>query len=82
MVKEVADQISNDIFTIVQRSSVPEGESIMPTVWQMKWKQDIKTRVVKKWEARLNLDGSKMVKGTDYESPTPWLPVGIRSKPC
>jgi hypothetical protein len=66
MVKEVADQMSNGNFTIVQRSSVPEGESIMPTVWQMKRKRDIKTRAVKKWKARLNLDGSKMVKGTDY----------------
>jgi hypothetical protein len=33
----------------------------MPTVWQMKRKQDIITRQVKKWKARLNIDGSKMV---------------------
>jgi hypothetical protein len=66
MVKEVTDQMENGNFTIVKRSSVPAGESIMPTVWQMKRKRDIKTRAVKKWKARLNLDGSKMVKGTDY----------------
>jgi hypothetical protein len=66
MVKEVTDQMENGNFTIVKRSSMPEGESIMPTVWQMKRKRDIKTRAVKKWKARLNLDGSKMVKGNDY----------------
>jgi flagellar biosynthesis regulator FlbT len=66
MVKEVTDQMENSNFTIVKCSSVPEGESIMPTVWQMKRKRDIKTRAVKKWKARLNLDGSKMVKGTYY----------------
>jgi hypothetical protein len=66
MVKEVIYQMENGKFTIVKRSSVPEGESIMPTVWQMKRKRDIKTRAVKKWKARLNSDGSKMVKGTDY----------------
>ena len=67
MAKEVSDQMDNGNFSIVERSSVPVGEAIMPTVWQMKRKRDIKTRVVKKWKARLNLDGSKMVKGTDYE---------------
>jgi hypothetical protein len=67
MAKEVADQMNNGNFSIVERSSVPEGEAIMPTVWQMKWKRDIKTQAVKKWKARLNLDGSKMVRGADYE---------------
>jgi hypothetical protein len=62
----VQDQSDNGNFTIVHRSTVPEGVKILPTVWQMKRKRDIKTRVVKKWKARLNIDGSKMEKGVHY----------------
>jgi hypothetical protein len=43
MVKEVTDQVVNRNFSIVQQTSVPEGEPIMPTVWQMKRKRDILT---------------------------------------
>jgi Reverse transcriptase (RNA-dependent DNA polymerase) len=67
MVKEVSDQMANGNFSIVQHTSVPEGDPIMPTVWQMKRKRDILTRTIKKWKARLNIDGSRMVKGVHYE---------------
>jgi Reverse transcriptase (RNA-dependent DNA polymerase) len=67
MVKEVKDQMDNGNFVVVKRSTVPKDEPVMPTVWQMKWKRDIKTREVKKWKARLNIDGSKMVQGVHYE---------------
>ena len=66
MQKEIKDQSDNGNFTIVKRSTVPEGVIILPTVWQMKRKRDIKTRKVKKWKARLNIDGSKMEKGIHY----------------
>jgi Reverse transcriptase (RNA-dependent DNA polymerase) len=67
MVKEVKDQMDNKNFIIIKRSKVPQGEPVMPTVWQMKRKRDILTRAVKKWKARLNIDGSKMVKGLHYD---------------
>jgi Reverse transcriptase (RNA-dependent DNA polymerase) len=67
MVKEVTDQMANGNFSIVERTEVPKGQMIMPTVWQMKRKRDIKTREIKKWKARLNIDGSKMVKGQHYD---------------
>ncbi len=66
MNKEVKDQSENGNFSIEKRSSVPEGVVILPTVWQMKRKRDIKTRKVKKWKARLNIDGSRMEKGVHY----------------
>jgi hypothetical protein len=44
MEKEVKDQSENGNFTIVKQSTVPEGVVILPTVWQMKRKRDIKTR--------------------------------------
>ncbi len=66
MLKEVKDQSDNGNFSIVHKSTVPEGAKILPTVWQMKRKRDIKTRVIKKWKARLNIDGSRMEKGVHY----------------
>jgi hypothetical protein len=62
MLKEVEDQTEKKNFSIVSRDSVPHNEPVMPTVWQMKRKRDIITRQVKKWKARLNIDGSKMIK--------------------
>lgn len=67
MVKEVEDQMGNGNFTIVKKSTVPKGQTIFRAVWQMKRKRDILTRKVKKWKARLNLDGSTMTRGRHYE---------------
>ena len=67
MTKEVKDQYENGNFSIVPRSKVPEGATILPTVWQMKRKRDIKTREVKKYKARLNIDGSRMQQGVHYD---------------
>jgi len=67
MKKEVQDQMENGNFTIIKRSEVPKGKRVLPAVWQMKRKRDIKTRQVKKWKARLNVDGSRMIKDVDYD---------------
>lgn len=67
MLKEVNDQMENGNFEIIKRSKVPFGVMILRAVWQMKRKRDIKTREVKKYKARLNLDGSAMRKGEHYE---------------
>jgi hypothetical protein len=60
--KEVRDQMDNGNFSIIPKIQVPKGEKILPTVWQMKKKRDIKTRKIKKYKARLNIDGSRMEK--------------------
>ena len=67
MQKEVADQMNNGNFTIVTRDQVPDGHDILPAVWQMKRKRNIKTREIKKYKARLNVDGSRMKKGIHYD---------------
>ena len=67
MKKEVEDQLNNGNFTIVHRSNLPPNQRIFPAVWQMRRKRDIKTQEVKKYKARLNLDGSRMKRGVDYE---------------
>lgn len=67
MDKEVDDQMENGNFRIVPMSTIPKGKLILPAVWQMKRKRDIRTREIKKWKARLNLDGSKMKAGEHYD---------------
>jgi hypothetical protein len=64
--KEVDDQFNNGIWEIVHKSTVPEGVTILPAVWAMKRKRRIATGEIYKWKARLNLDGSKQVKGVHY----------------
>ena len=67
MIKEVKDQMENGNFSIIHIKDVPKGKTVLPAVWQMKRKRDIKTRKVKKYKARLNIDGSKMKKGIHYD---------------
>jgi Reverse transcriptase (RNA-dependent DNA polymerase). len=67
MQKEIDDQMENGNFEIIKRREVPKGATILPAVWQMKRKRDILSRQVKKWKARLNVDGSRMKKGIHYD---------------
>ena len=46
MDKEVKDQYENGNFTVVHRSQVPEGQTILPAVWQMRRKRDAKTGAI------------------------------------
>jgi hypothetical protein len=66
MVKEVEAQTANGNWKIVRKDEVPEDAAILPAVWAMKRKRKIATREVYKWKARLNIDGSKQVKGLNY----------------
>jgi hypothetical protein len=67
MRKEVRDQSENDNFTVMPKSQLPKGATVLPTVWQMKRKRNIRTRKIKKYKARLNIDGSQMQKGKHYD---------------
>ena len=67
MRKEIKDQSDNGNFSIIHRSQLPEGKRVLKTVWQMRRKRDIKTRAIKKYKARLNVDGSRMRRGVDYD---------------
>ena len=66
MQKEVDSFNENKNWTLVHRSKVPQGSTVLPAVWQMKRKRRIATREIYKWKARLNLDGSKQIKGVNY----------------
>ena len=67
MEKEWKDQYNNGNFSVMLRSKVPKDKTILLTVWQMRRKRDIKTREVKKYKARLNIDGARMKPGVDYD---------------
>ena len=75
MNKEVEDQLRNGNFTIIHRSELPKGATVLPAVWQMKRKRDIKTREIKKYKARLNIDGSRMQPGKHYDPNLIYAPV-------
>jgi hypothetical protein len=66
MAKEVTDQFNNGNFTVIPRSEVPKGQTILPAVWQMRRKRDAKDGSIKKYKARLNIDGSRMKRGEHY----------------
>ena len=65
--KEVTDQFNNGNFTVIPKSEVPKGQTILPAVWQMRRKRDAKDGSIKKHKARLNIDGSRMKRGAHYE---------------
>ena len=52
MRKEWRDQSSNGNFTIVPKTKVPEGATVLPSVWAMRRKRCIRTRRIKKYKAR------------------------------
>jgi hypothetical protein len=67
MSKEINDQFENGNFTVVHKSKVPKDQVVLPAVWQMRRKRDARTGQVKKYKARLNIDGSRMRHGIHYD---------------
>ncbi len=67
MAKEIADQYANGNFELMKRSDVTPGATVLNAVWQMKRKRDLRTGAITKYKARLNIDGSRMVQGRDYD---------------
>eukprot|EP00546_Thalassionema_frauenfeldii_P000512 CAMPEP_0178932584 /NCGR_PEP_ID=MMETSP0786-20121207/22717_1 /TAXON_ID=186022 /ORGANISM="Thalassionema frauenfeldii, Strain CCMP 1798" /LENGTH=505 /DNA_ID=CAMNT_0020609929 /DNA_START=184 /DNA_END=1701 /DNA_ORIENTATION=- len=62
--KATADK---DTMYVHQAMKQPEKSTILPAVWQMKRKRDIRTQEIKKHKARLNIDGFRMIQGVHYE---------------
>ncbi len=67
MEKEIQDQMGSGNFHLVRRNSIPKTATLLPAVWSMKRKRGIRTRMIKKYKARLNVDGSRMKKGIHYD---------------
>jgi len=67
MQKEIDDHTKREHWKLCQRSQVPPGATVLPSVWSMKRKRRISTREVYKWKARLTVDGSKQQYGKHYD---------------
>ena len=67
ILKAVTDQMVNGNYSIITKSQVPTGATILLVVCQMERKQDIKTRYINKRKARLIIYGSRMKNGIQYE---------------
>ncbi|CAJ1958093.1 unnamed protein product [Cylindrotheca closterium] len=65
--KEMINQMDQKVIERIQKKDLPKGATLLPAVWQMKRKRNIKTGKVKKWKAWLNIDGSRMVKHCNYD---------------
>lgn len=67
MTQEVDGQLNRGVLRLRKRSTVPSTKTVLPSVWQMRRKRDIQSGDIKKYKARLNLDGSRMKYGRDYD---------------
>ena len=53
MQKDWGSKIKNGNFSIIKRYKVPKVATILPVVWKMRHKQDIKNRKFNRYKARL-----------------------------
>ena len=67
MQKEVDDRMEDKNFSVTHKSKIPKNALVLPAVWALKRKRDIKTGKIKKYKARLNIDGSRMKQGIHYD---------------
>jgi hypothetical protein len=58
MEREIAQQVECGVYSIIKKSKVPQSATILPAVWALRCKQDIRTGAIKKYKARCNIDGS------------------------
>ena len=66
MEREMNENLENDNFELIHKDTVPSNATILPSVWQMRRKRHIKTGAIKKYKARINVDGSRMIHGKHY----------------
>jgi hypothetical protein len=67
MRKECEAHYKEGNYKLIQRSELPEGATLLSSVWQMKRKRKPSTGEISKYKARMNVDGSQMIKGLHYE---------------
>ena len=67
MQKEVDDRMKDKNFTIIHKSKIPIKALVLPAVWALRRKRDLVTGTIKKYKARLNIDGSRMKQGIHYD---------------
>jgi Reverse transcriptase (RNA-dependent DNA polymerase) len=73
MKKEVKGHMEKGHWEVVCKTDMPSHAKILPAVWSMKRKRQIKTLEIYKHKARLNLGGHKQEYGVHYHKT--YLPV-------
>jgi Reverse transcriptase (RNA-dependent DNA polymerase) len=66
MKEEINNHNVNKNWEPIRRLNIPKGNKFIPSVWAMRRKRKLVDGSVSKWKARLNVDGSKQVHGTNY----------------
>jgi hypothetical protein len=67
MQKECEAHFKEGNYKPIKRDELPEGATLLSSVWQMKRKRKPSTGEISKYKARMNVDGSQMIKGLHYE---------------
>jgi transposase InsO family protein len=61
MKKECEAHYKEGNYKLIKRSDLPEGATLLSSVWQMKRKRKPSTGEISKYKARMNVDGSQMI---------------------
>jgi hypothetical protein len=67
MEKECEAHFKEGNYKLIKRDKLPEGATLPFRVWQMKRKRKPSTGKINKYKARMDVDGSQMIKGLHYE---------------
>jgi hypothetical protein len=67
MKKECEAHFKEGNYKLIKKSKLPEGATLLSSVWQMKRKRKPSTGEISKYKARMNVDGSQMIKGLHFE---------------
>jgi hypothetical protein len=55
MEREIAQQVERGVYSIIKKSKVPQSATILPAVWALRRKRDIRTGAIKKYKAHRRL---------------------------
>jgi hypothetical protein len=67
MQKECEAHYKGGNYKLIKRDKLPEGATLLSSVWRMKRKRKPSTGEISKYKARMNVNGSQMIKGLHYE---------------
>ena len=67
MKKECKAHFKEGNYKLIRKEELPEGATLLSSVWQKKRKRKPSTGEISKYKARMNVDGSQMIKGLHYE---------------
>ena len=67
MQEEIDGQMARKNFRLRLKKDLPPDTQVLPGVWVLRRKRKLLTAEVYKWKARLNLDGSRQIKGVHFD---------------